>query len=117
MQYSYLVVDEDINLRDTLAQFEGFPEYFCVGTATTKEEAVNKILELQPGIVFLEISPKNKKSNLSLSVILELYQYIDKLPYFIVTSSATKLAYDAMKAGVNDFIQKPLSQFEIRKSL
>jgi DNA-binding LytR/AlgR family response regulator len=117
MQYSYIVIDEDINIQDTLKQLEGFPEYLCVGTATTKEEAINKILELQPNIVFIEISPKSKKSNLSLSVITELYQYIDKLPYFVAMNATTKLAYDAIKAGVSDFLLKPLNVFDLRKCL
>lgn len=117
MQYSYLIVDEDINVQETLKYLEGFPEYFCVGTASSKEEAINKILDLQPNLVFMEIAPKSKKSDLSLSVIIELHQYIDTLPYFIAISKATKLAYEAMKAGVSDFIMKPLSQFEVRKSL
>lgn len=117
MQYSYLVVDEDINIQDTLNLFEGFPEYYCIGTANSKDDAINKILEFQPNIVFIEISPKSKKSNLSLSVITELYQYIDKVPYFIAITATTKLAYDAIKAGVSDFLLKPLSPFELRKTL
>ncbi len=117
MQYSYVLIDEDVNVKDTLAQLEGFPEYFCAGIATTKDEAVNKILELQPSLVFLEISPKSKKSNLSLSIITELYQFVDTLPYFIVITSTTKYAFDAIKAGVSDYLLKSLTQFELRKSL
>ncbi|QEE49319.1 response regulator [Flavobacterium alkalisoli] len=117
MQYSYLIIDEDISAKDTLAQLEGFPEYFCAGVASSKDEAVNKILELQPSLVFLEVSPKNKKSQLSLSIITELHQYIDTLPYFVVTTSNTKFAYDAIKAGVSDYLLKPLNHFELRKAL
>lgn len=117
MQYSYLIIDEDISAKDTLAQLEGFPEYFCAGVASSKDEAVNKILELQPSLVFLEVSPKNKKSQLSLSVITELHQYVDRLPYFVITTATTKFAYDAIKAGVSDYLLKPLNHFELRKAL
>ena len=117
MQYSYLLVDEAESLRDTLVEFEGFPEYFCAGTASSKEEAVNKILELQPSLVFIEVSPKSKKNNLSLSIITELYQFIDSLPYFIVITSTTRYAYDAIKSGVGDYLLKPLNHFDIRKAL
>ena len=117
MQYSYLLIDEDVNLHSTLEELERFPEYFCAGTASSKDEAVNKILELQPSLVFLEISPKSKKSNLSLSIISELYQFIDTLPYFIVITSTPKYAYDAIKAGVSDYLLKSLNHFDIRKAL
>src|SRR5690606_24880643 len=100
MQYSYLLIDEADSLRDTLVELESFPEYFCAGTASSKEEAVNKILELQPSLVFIEISSKSKKSNLSLSVITELYQFLDNLPYFVVITSTPTHAYEAIKAGV-----------------
>lgn len=117
MQYSYLVVDEDINIQDTLARLEGFSEYYCVGTASAKDDAMNKILDLQPNIVFIEIAPKSKKSDLSLSIITDLYQYIDKLPYFIAINSSEKFAFSAIKAGVSDYLLKPLSTFEVKKSL
>ncbi|KGO78615.1 hypothetical protein Q763_17540 [Flavobacterium beibuense F44-8] len=117
MQYSYLIVDEDIGAKDTLARLEEFPEYFCAGVASSKDEAVNKILDLQPMLVFIEVSPKSKKTGLSLSVITELHQYIDNLPYFIITTSTTKHAFDAIKAGVSDYLLKPLNRFELRKTL
>ncbi len=117
MQYSYLVVDEDISVQETLNRLEGFPEYYCVGTASGKEEAINKILDLQPNIVFIEVSPKNKKSDLSLSIVTDLYQYIDKLPYFIAINASEKFAFNAIKAGVSDYMLKPLSHFEVKKSL
>ncbi|WP_417365125.1 LytR/AlgR family response regulator transcription factor [Flavobacterium beibuense] len=117
MQYSYLIIDEDIGAKDTLARLEEFPEYFCAGVASSKDEAVNKILDLQPMLVFIEVSPKNKKTGLSLSIITELHQYIDNLPYFIITTSITKHAFDAIKAGVSDYLLKPLNRFELRKTL
>lgn len=118
MQYSYLIVENnDSEIKETLRQLEAFPEYFCVGIAKNKEEAVNKILELSPKIVFLEIAPKDKKNNLSLSVIAELYQYASVLPFFVALTGSTKLAYDAIKAGVSDYLLKPLNHYELRKSL
>jgi len=117
VQYSYLIIDEDIGAKDTLARLEDFPEYFCAGVASSKDEAVNKILDLQPMLVFIEVSPKSKKNGLSLSIITELHQYIDNLPYFIVTTTTTKYAFDAIKAGVSDYLLKPLNRFELRKTL
>jgi DNA-binding LytR/AlgR family response regulator len=118
VQYSYLIIDDNTtNVQETLRQFEGFPEYFCVGVAGNRDEAVNKILELQPQIVFIEISSANKKSDLSLSIITELYRFIDTVPYFIVNTATPKFAFEAIRAGVFDYLLKPLSTFDLRKSL
>ncbi|MGQ2982635.1 LytR/AlgR family response regulator transcription factor [Flavobacterium sp.] len=118
MQHSYLIVDDNTShVQETLRLFEGFPEYYCVGVAATCDEAINKILELQPQIVFLEINPSSKKSGLCLGIITELYQFIDTLPYFIVHTATPKFAFEAIKAGVSDYLLKPLSTFELRKSL
>lgn len=118
MQYSYLIVDDNkTNIQETLRKFEEFPDYYCAGIAENKDDAINKILELQPQIVFLEISPKNKKSNLSLNIITELYRFIDNVPYFIALTASPKLAFEAIQAGVSDYLLAPLSQFDLRKSL
>jgi len=118
VQYSYLIVDDNkTNIQETLRKFEEFPDYYCAGIAENKDDAINKILELQPQIVFLEISPKNKKSNLSLNIITELYRFIDNVPYFIALTASPKLAFEAIQAGVSDYLLAPLSQFDLRKSL
>ncbi|RDI12328.1 LytR/AlgR family response regulator transcription factor [Flavobacterium sp. AG291] len=118
MQYSYLIVDDNKdNAKETLKKFEDFPEFYCVGVAENREDTINKILELQPQLVFLEICPKNKKSNLSLGIISELYRYIDNVPYFIALTASPKYAFEAIQAGVFDYLLAPLNQFDLRKSL
>lgn len=118
MRYSYLLVDDDDDaVKETLRLFESFPDFFCIGIARSKSEAMDKILELQPQMVFLEVSGKSKKSDLSLCIISDLYQYINVLPYFVVHTATTKFAFDALKAGVSDYLLKPLTAFELRKTL
>ena len=116
MQYSYLVVDDDGLNTESLLRFDDFPEYICVGTAANKEEAINKILELQPQLVFLEINSKGK-NDVSLSVITELYRYINVLPAFVVLADTQKFAYDAIKLGVFDYMLKPIDHTDLRKCL
>ena len=118
MQYSYLIIDDnEQNVKEILSSFEGFPEYYCVGVAKDKDDAINKVLELEPQIVFMEVASKKKGSDLSLSIITELYQFLDILPYFVVLTATPKHAFDAIKAGVSDYLLKPLSKFELRKTL
>jgi len=117
VQYSYLVVDDDEgNAKETLNWFDEFPEFYCIGTAVNNDDAVNKILDLRPQLVFLEINQKSKP-DLSFTVITELYRYINVLPYFIVLSDTQKFAFEAIKHGVFDYLQKPLHIYELRKCL
>lgn len=118
MQYSYLIVDDNKdNAKETLSKFEAFPEFYCVGICENRDDAINKILELQPQLVFLEICPKNKKSNLSLAIISDLYRFLDRVPYFIALTASPKYAFEAIQAGVFDYLLAPLNQFDLRKSL
>ena len=118
MQYSYLIVDDNKDsIQETLRKFEDFPDFYCAGVAENREDAINKILELQPQLVFLEICPKNKKTNLSLTIITELYRFIDAVPYFVALTASPKYAFEAIQAGVFDYLLKPLNQFDLRKSL
>ena len=117
MQYSYLVIGNDEgNAKETLLRFEEFPEFYCVGTAVNNDEAVDKILELQPQLVFLELNPKSK-SDVSMSIITDLYRYINVLPYFIILSDTQKFAFEAIKHGVFDYLQQPITLYELRKCL
>jgi len=117
VQYSYLVIGNDEgNAKETLLRFKEFPEFYCVGTAVNNDEAVDKILELQPQLVFLELNPKSK-SDVSMSIITDLYRYINVLPYFIILSDTQKFAFEAIKHGVFDYLQQPITLYELRKCL
>jgi two-component system LytT family response regulator len=85
--------------------------------ADNYEDGLNLILEYNPKIVFLEIDPENKESNLSLMLINELYRYLKVLPKFIITTKGKELAFDAIKYEVFDYLTKPLELTEFRKSI
>ena len=117
MQYSYIIVDGDKeNVKQTLLWFDQFPDYYCVGTAVNNDDAINKILELQPHLVFLELN-HSSPANLSLFIITDLHNYINVLPAFIVLSDTHEFALDALKSGVFDYLPKPINAVELRKSL
>jgi two-component system LytT family response regulator len=116
VQYSYLVIDNDEgNTNETLLRLDEFPEFYCIGTALTNDDAVNKILECKPQLVFITIDPN--KSDFPFIVITDLYRYINVLPYFVVLASTQKFAYEAIKHGVFDYLIQPLNNAAILKCL
>lgn len=117
MQYSYLVVDyEGGNVKETLTRLEDFPEFYCIGTALTSSDAINKILEAQPQLVFLSIDSKSR-DGFPFIVITDLYRYINVLPYFIVLADTQQYAYEAIKHGVFDYLHYPLTNADVVKCM
>lgn len=118
-KYKYIIIDsqiEDIgNLNKHLLSYDNF---YNVGNAKCKSEAINLIIEEQPKLVFLntELIEGMKIEN-SFGIINELRQYLDFLPQFIAMSNSTKDSYRAIKNGVFDYLLKPFNHFEIKKTL
>lgn len=116
MNYSYVIIDDNQeNVLETKATADGFSELFFVGSANNYEEGLNLILEQNPQLVFLEIDPTNKKSNLSLLLINELYRYLKVVPEIIVTTAKKDLAFDAIQYQVKDYLLKPLARIDFVK--
>jgi DNA-binding LytR/AlgR family response regulator len=88
-----------------------------LASANNYDDGVNLILEHQPHLVFLEIDPSDKKSNLSLSLINELYRYLKTVPKIIITTGKKDLAYDALQYEVVDYLLKPLNINDFRKAI
>ena len=116
MRHSFIIIDDETeSILRTLSVAASFQNLHFVGSADSYEEGVNLILEHQPSLVFLEINPIKKESNLSLQLINELYRYLDIVPKIIVTSSDISLAYDAIKHGAFDYLAKPVGANDVRK--
>lgn len=118
MSHTFIIIDdnqEDVTKTQAIA--ERFRNLSFLASANTYDDGVNLILEHQPHLVFLEIDPADKKSNLSLSLINELYRYLTVVPKIIVTTSKKDLAYDALQYEVVDYLLKPLNINDFRKAI
>jgi DNA-binding LytR/AlgR family response regulator len=118
MSHTYIIIDDSQDdVVKTQAIAERFRNLSFVASANNYDDGVNLILEHQPRLVFLEIDPSDKKSNLSLALINELYRYLTVVPKIIVTTSKKELAYDALKYEVVDYLLKPLDINDFRKAI
>lgn len=118
MSHTFIIIDDN---QDDVAKTQAIAERFrnlsFLASANNYDDGVNLILEHQPQLVFLEIDPSDKKSNLSLSLINELYRYLKTVPKIIVTTSKKDLAYDALQYEVVDYLLKPLNINDFRKAI
>lgn len=118
MNQTYIIIDDDQeSVLTTRAIARCYRSLIFVASAANYEDGVNLILEHQPNLVFLEIDPLNKKSNLSLNLINELYRYLKIVPKIIITTRGKELAYDALQYEVVDYLLKPLNSNAFRKSI
>lgn len=118
MNYSYVIIDDNQdNLLETKAIADGFTEFSFVGSANNYDDGLRLIYEYKPQLVFLEIDPVKKKSNLSLLLVNELYRFLKVVPKIIITTKKKDLAFDAIQYEVADYILKPVSRIHLVKTI
>jgi DNA-binding LytR/AlgR family response regulator len=117
MQNRYIILDDDSkSILKIQSVMERFSNFTCIASATTYEEGLNLILEFQPDFVFLEINPVVQSSQFSLLLINELHRYLKNIPKIIAISHDSSLAYEALKYDVIDYLVKPISEVDLRKT-
>jgi len=118
MDYPYIIIDDDQeSVLKTKAIADGFSELVFVASANNYADGLNLILEHTPKLIFLEIDPADKTSNLSLSIINELYRYLKVIPKIIITTAKKDLAFEAIQYEVADYMLKPVQRIDLVKSI
>jgi DNA-binding LytR/AlgR family response regulator len=118
MSFTYIIIDDSQeSALQTKATADGVPDLEFLGMAVTLEEGLNLVIEKKPQLVFLEIVPSDKKSNLSLSFISELHRFLAVLPEVIITTAKKDWAFEAIDYGVFDYHLKPVQAIQILKSV
>ena len=117
-KYSYIIIDDDAEgILKTKSIAEGFSELTFVASAMNDQEGLHLVLEHRPSIVFLEIDPKDRSSNLSLAFINELYRYLSSLPKIVITTTNKEWAFEAIQYGVFDYLLKPVLSIDMLKTV
>ena len=118
MNYPYIIIDDDQeSVLKTKAVADSFSELDFVASANNYKEGLNLILEHTPKLIFLEIDPADTTSNLSLTLINELYRYLKVIPKIIITTTKKDLAFEAIQYEVADYILKPIERIDLIKSI
>lgn len=109
MNYTYIIIDDDSeSVLKTKAIASEFSELNFIASADNYADGVNLILEHMPTLIFLEIDPVNKNSNLSLQLINGLLMYLKELPKIVITTKKKDFAFESIKYEVVDYLLKPL---------
>ncbi len=119
MQFSYILIDGSKVIDATLELIKAHDAFLCVAVCRSRNEGINKILELKPDIVFMNISETNPKTeeSITFSLLSELHEFLDVLPTTIVISASKEQAFEAYQRGVLGYLLQPIDANELRKCL
>ncbi len=99
-----LIVDDSRLARKELAHLlKDNKDVEIVGEAANADEALEKIAELHPDLLFLDIQMPGKSG-------FELLELLDEAPAVIFTTAYNEYAMKAFEVNALDYLQKPLNQ-------
>lgn len=97
-----LIVDDErlarVELRRLLTPFK---DITIVGEAVNVEDALNKIAELNPELIFLDIQMPGKNG-------FELLEELDSVPIVVFTTAYDEYALKAFEYNAMDYLLKPI---------
>jgi two-component system, LytTR family, response regulator len=107
-----VVDDEPIARRLLREELDRWPEIMIVGEASDGHEALQKIGQLKPHMVFLDLQMPVLSG---FEVVHELNA--DSLPVIIVVTAYDEHAIQAFEAGAVDYLLKPVSEERLKKAI
>lgn len=107
-----IVDDEPVARRVLREQLEDFPEVRIVGEAANGKEALEKIAETKPDLVFLDLQMPVMGG---FEVVRALRE--DPAPVIVIVTAFDEHAIKAFEAGAVDYLLKPVSASRLRMSV
>lgn len=106
-----LIVDDERLARTELKRLlEPFKEIEIVGEAVNADDAHNKISELSPEVIFLDIQMPGKTG-------FELLEELDSVPKVIFTTAYDEYALKAFEYNALDYLLKPIEPQRLEESV
>jgi len=106
-----LIIDDTRLARQELKfLLERKPEIEILGEAENADEAIEKISELKPDLLFLDIQMPGKDG-------FELLESLDEVPNVIFTTAYSEFAMKAFEYNALDYLKKPITEERLEKAL
>src|ERR1700687_3140529 len=107
-----IVDDEPIARRVLREELEAVPEVEIVGEAENGKQALQKIAELKPDLVFLDLQMP----------VMGGFEVVRKLggghlPVVVIVTAFDQHAIEAFDAGAVDYLLKPVGEERLRKAV
>jgi len=106
-----IVDDEPIARRVLREELELLPDVRVIGEAGDGEEALERITELRPDLVFLDLQMPVMSG---FEVVRNLHE---PLPIIVIVTAFDAHAIEAFEAGAIDYLLKPVGEARLQKAL
>ena len=111
--FTTLIVDDEAHARESLSKMLSlnFPEIQVLGTASSADEAYEKIIKLNPDLLFLDVEMPNGTG-------FDLLTRFSKPTFRVVfVTGFDQYALNAIKFSALDYLLKPVNAKELRETV
>lgn len=106
-----LIIDDERLARTELRRLlEPFKEIEIVGEAVNADEAIEKIAQLNPELIFLDIQMPGKSG-------FDMLEELDKVPKVIFTTAYDEYALRAFEYNALDYLLKPIEPKRLEEAI
>ena len=106
-----LIIDDERLARKELTQLlDDFKEIEIAGEAVNADDGIEKINELKPDLIFLDVEMPGKSG-------FEMLQDLDSVPNVIFTTAHDEFALKAFDVNALDYLLKPIQQDRLAESI
>jgi two-component system chemotaxis response regulator CheB len=103
-----LIVDDSVVVRRILSEVQGAdPEIEVIGTAAHGQIALQKIAQLKPDLVTLDMEMPVMDGLQTLVAIRKIDRKLPVIMFSTLTERGAAATLDALAAGANDYVTKP----------
>ena len=106
-----LIIDDERLARNELKKLlQDFPEVEVIGEAANAAEGIDKIENLSPDLIFLDIQMPGKTG-------FDMLMELDKAPHVIFTTAYDEFALKAFEVNALDYLMKPVEPKRLADAL
>ncbi len=105
-----VIDDERLARKELISLLEKYKQIEVVDEAANAKEALEKIDEHNPGLIFLDIQMPGKTG-------FELLAELDKVPQVIFTTAYDEFAIKAFDVNALDYVLKPINEERLDEAL
>ncbi|TRX53081.1 response regulator transcription factor [Fulvivirga sp. M361] len=111
MKLDCIIVDDEKLARDLLMEFlEPYPEIEVLAQCSKGNEAVDKIEELKPKLIFLDVQMPGMDG-------FDVLEALEYKPYVIFTTAYDQYAIQAFDNNAIDYLLKPLDEERFKRAI
>jgi len=112
---STLLADDEPLAADELSYLlKDFPEIEVIATASNGVDALEKILDLEPDLAFLDVQMPGLDG---VGVIRKLRDANAHIPYFVLATAYDQYAVEAFQLEALDYIMKPIDKERLAQTI